>query len=116
MPAAFGNSLSLLLLVFLGSFGPSLGRFCSQPLIVRGKAGLKGLLGRLLAWRISIPWYLLLLLGPLTVALVTTVVASLFGGSWPGLGGSQIPEGLPTNLILLRLLPAFLISSSLAGL
>lgn len=39
----------------------------------------------------------------------------MLGGSGLGLGGLQIPEGLPTSLILLGLLPAFLISLIFSG-
>jgi membrane protease YdiL (CAAX protease family) len=74
-----------------------------------GRSGLKELLGRLLAWRVGFRWYLLVLLGLLTVALVTSIIRS-FGSRGPGFGGSHITEGLPTSLILLGFLPAFLIS------
>ncbi|CAA9436332.1 MAG: CAAX amino terminal protease family protein [uncultured Rubrobacteraceae bacterium] len=114
VPAAFGNSPSLLLLVFLGSFGPSLAAVLLKALS-EGKHGLKGLLGRLLGWRLALRWYLVVLLGPLGVALTATVLDGLLGGAGPGLGGPQIPEGLSTGLILLGLLPAFLISLIFGG-
>jgi membrane protease YdiL (CAAX protease family) len=98
IPAAFDDSPSLLLLVFLGSFGPSLGAVLLIATNRQRRSGLKELLGRLLAWRISIPWYLLLLLGPLTVALVTTVVDGLFRGSWPGLAHKPNPTPAPASL------------------
>lgn len=56
-----------------------------------------------------------MLLGPLIVALTATVLDGLLGGPGPGLGGLQIPESLPTGLILLGLLLAFLISLIFGG-
>jgi membrane protease YdiL (CAAX protease family) len=109
VPAALGDSPSLLLLVFPGSFGPSLAAVLTTA-ADEGRTGLKELLGRLFIWRVDIRWYLVVLLGPLLVAVATTVIDRLLGGSGPGLGEPRIPEGLPTSLILLGLLPAFLMS------
>lgn len=57
----------------------------------------------------------MVLLGPLIVALTATVLDGLLGDPGPGLGGLQIPESLPTGLILLGLLLAFLISLIFGG-
>jgi hypothetical protein len=116
-PVARGDSptLLLLLLVFLGSFGPSLAAVLLTA-ADEGRSELKELLGPLLAWRVGIRWYLVVLLGPLAVAWVAIILDGLLGGSGLGLGGLQIPEGLHTSLILLGLLPAFLISLIFGGL
>ena len=114
-PVALGDSPPLLLLlVFLGSLGPSLAAVLLTA-ADEGRSGLKELLGPLLAWRVGIRWYLVVLLGPLAVAWVAIILDGLLGGSGLGLGGLQILEGLPTCLILLGLLPAFLISLIFGG-
>ena len=113
--ARIGEEGGYVLLVFLGSFGPRLAAVLLTA-ADEGRSGLKELLGPLLAWRVGIRWYLVVLLGPLAVAWVAIILDGLLGGSGLGLGGLQIPEGLHTSLILLGLLPAFLISLIFGGL
>lgn len=106
-PVALGDSPPLLLLlVFLGSFGPSLAASCSQPL-TRESPGSKSCSARSSrgasasdgTWSCcSVRW-----------------LDGMLEGSGLGLGGLQILEGLPTCLILLGLLPAFLISLIFGG-
>lgn len=94
-------------------FDPSLAAVLHTA-VSEERTELKDLLGRLFVWRCGVYWYLAMLLDPLTVVLGATVVDGLLGG--PGLGGSWLPEGLPSGLILLGLLPAFLISFVFGGL
>jgi len=58
--------------------------------VMRGKAGARQLLGRLLIWRVR-PWWYLMLLLPTTLILISiTVVAVLYGGPTAALSGSVV--------------------------
>lgn len=107
-------SSPLLVLVLLGSFGPTLAAMV-LTVMSDGKIGLKRLLGRLLRWRVGLRWYALVLLGPPAVALVAAVLAAALGGPSWGFGGAQIPEGLPAPLAALLLAQAFLGGLVLGG-
>ncbi|MBN2549905.1 MAG: CPBP family intramembrane metalloprotease [Anaerolineales bacterium] len=80
----------------LGAFGPLLAAFI-VTLAAHGWAGLRGLLRRMVLWRIGLIWWLAAL-SPLLVYLVVVSVIGIFSGDWSGLSRfgqvSEIP-GLP---------------------
>ena len=82
-------------------FGPFLGRFVVLTL-TSGKAGVLGLLKRMVRWRVRPVWYAVALLLPVGVPLVATALNVLLGaqaplsvelGAWPNL--------IPTFFLLL---------------
>lgn len=95
--AAFPLSPELAGLV--GAFGPTLAALVVTGL-TRGRRGLRALLGRLLIWRIGLPWYLFVLLWPAAVSLTATGLYVLFGGTAPDFAHPPFLEiaPLPTEL------------------
>ena len=58
--------------------------------VADGRAGLRGLLGRVVRWRIDIKWYAIVLLAPVAMATVAIGLYVLFGNKAPELApGSQ---------------------------
>lgn len=89
----------LALLAILGAGGPSLaGLACAG--ILDGRAGVKALLGRLVAWRVSWKAYLALFLGPILLVFVPVGLNMLLnhGPAPDGAGVRRLPELLPTFL------------------
>jgi membrane protease YdiL (CAAX protease family) len=58
--------------------------------VMRGKAGTRQLLGKLLIWRVRPWWYFMLLVPTALVLISITVVAVLFGGPTAALSGSVV--------------------------
>ena len=61
--------------IAVGSFGPSSAAILLTAL-TRGRGGVRELLGRLLAWRVGLRWYLVVLLGPVAFVLCALVIMS----------------------------------------
>lgn len=80
----------------IGASGPLLAAFI-VTLATHGWAGLRGLLRRMVLWRIGLIWWLAAL-SPLVVYLVVVFVMGMLSGDWSALGRfgqvSEIP-GLP---------------------
>src|SRR5512137_2031128 len=72
----------LAFVVVLGGFGP-----CFAALAVTGATegieGLRKLFGRLLIWRVGWMWYLVALLLPAAISLLSTALHMMFGGDAP---------------------------------
>lgn len=89
------------LVALLGAFGPSIaGVVCTG--LQDGEHGLRMLIKRLLAWRVSGVVYVAALLGPLLLALLPLWLNTVLGAPvphWQGLG--RLPELLPTALKML---------------
>jgi uncharacterized protein len=79
------NSLAIL----VGSNVPS-GVAIILTAVMRGKAGTRQLLGRLLIWRVSPWWYLMLLVPTALILISITAVAVLYGGPTAALSGSVV--------------------------
>ena len=73
----------------LGAFGPCLAALIVTGM-VEGVAGLRKLFGRLLIWRVSLGWYLIALLLPAGISLMTTALHMMFGGDAPDFGNPPI--------------------------
>jgi membrane protease YdiL (CAAX protease family) len=69
LPFAFSDGAMLLCLALGGFAGPPLAAFTVTALL-SGGAGVRQLLRRCIAWRVGIPWYLIILFGFLAVFLV----------------------------------------------
>ena len=89
LPAVLGGLSSSSSLVFalfvVGACGPSLAAILLTALR-EGRSGVKALLGRLLAWRVGLRWYAIVLLGTPALGLLAVALHALFGG--PPLGFS----------------------------
>ena len=70
------------LLGFLGLFGPALAALIVVAL-TEGKTGLKGLLGRIVRWRVGVRWYLIALGLPALLALAAASMHLLLGAPTP---------------------------------
>jgi hypothetical protein len=73
--------------VLLGSFGPTLAAL-PVTAVTAGRAGLRGLLGRLLIWRVGLHWYAFALVWPAVHSLAATAIQILLGAQ---------PRTLPTR-------------------
>jgi membrane protease YdiL (CAAX protease family) len=68
------------LLGFLGLFGPALAAIIMAA-VTEGKSGVKGLLSRVVLWRVGLPWYVVALGLPTVLSMVTAGLYFLFGES-----------------------------------
>ncbi len=102
-----------LVLVFLGSFGPTLAAILLTA-ATGGRPGLRDLLGRLRLWRVGPLAYLPVLLGPAVVVLCAVGLHALLGGAAPGFS-DQVPAGLPLYVVLPALVPIFLLGLVFGG-
>jgi membrane protease YdiL (CAAX protease family) len=66
----------------LGAFGPTLAALLVTT-VAAGRAGLRGLLGRLLIWHVGLRWYAFALLWPAVHSLAATAIHVLLGGAAP---------------------------------
>ena len=83
LPAVLGGLSSdspfVVALLLLGACGPSLAALLLTGLR-QGRPGLKGLLGRLLKWRIGLRWYAAVLLGTPVLGLLAVALHDSAGG------------------------------------
>ncbi len=86
IPAALASrsqpSPFALALVLIGAFAPTVAAILLTGLS-SGRAGIKELLGRLLAWRVGAQWYVIVLLGTAAIGFLTVVLHALLGGPAP---------------------------------
>jgi membrane protease YdiL (CAAX protease family) len=68
------------LLGFFGLFGPALAAIIMAA-VTEGKSGVKGLLSRVVLWRVGLPWYVVALGLPTVLSMVTAGLYFLFGES-----------------------------------
>jgi membrane protease YdiL (CAAX protease family) len=88
----------------IASFGPFLAALLVLA-ITSGKAGIMGLLRRMVRWRVGPEWYVVALLLPVVITLAATVLNVLLGAQAPSsaeLGGWT---GLVPGFFLLLLIP-----------
>lgn len=83
--------------------------------IAYGRAGVKKLLRSLFDWRIGLPWYLFVLLYPLTARLLAVGIQRMAGGQLPAFFQTNDPA-IPTANPLLLILPVFMGTLFQAGL
>jgi CAAX protease family protein len=75
--------------------GPSLSAFIMTA-TTEGREGVRRLLGRLVLWRVGIPWYLFSLLGVPLIMLLGTMI---YSGDMPNLAALGGPSYLPSYLV-----------------
>jgi membrane protease YdiL (CAAX protease family) len=68
------------LLGIFGLFGPALAAIIMAA-VTAGKSGVKALLGRVVLWRVGLPWYVIALGLPTLLSLATAALAYLVGAS-----------------------------------
>ncbi len=68
-----------------------------------GKAGLKDLLRRMLLWKFDITWYILILLLPIFIRLVTLLIFHFTGGALPTYDWLHVGQVLFTGILLFPL-------------
>lgn len=78
----------------LGAWGPGLAAIFLTALSA-GRAELKSLLGRLLIWRVGLPWYLFVLCWPAVLSLLATGIAMLFGAPAPDFANPPVVSQYP---------------------
>jgi len=85
----------------LGAFGPTLaGLVCTG--LLEGWPGVKSLLKRIVAWRVSAWAYLAVFLGPILLSAVPLQLNAILGGPTPAWGRfSLLPSLLPTFAFML---------------
>jgi membrane protease YdiL (CAAX protease family) len=82
--SAVSPGLKFLLIVLAPFAGPTLAAFVMTAAL-EGRAGVRALLGRYVQWRFGLPWYLIVLGGPLLLLML--VVAAFYGkAALPPLG------------------------------
>ncbi len=95
------------IIAWIGGFMPAVSAVIVLA-ITEGRAGLKQMLGRLLAWRVGFRWYLVALLSPLALVLMALPFHSWLGGRvLPDLGASFWTQSLPSIGILLVMICTF---------
>ena len=94
------------LVVLLGFFGPCLSGFVCTG-IVEGREGVKELLRRIVAWRVSGKAYLFAIFVPFLFSFLPLVLFSLMGGS---------PPRLDNLFRIVELLPIFIVTLFIGGL
>ena len=94
--------ISPTLLTLIGAFGPSLAAVLLTA-ATEHWAGVRNLLGRLLIWRVGIQWYLVVLLWPAVLSLLTTAVHMALGEPTPNFAHPPLLDlyPLPPNLSLI---------------
>jgi membrane protease YdiL (CAAX protease family) len=100
--------------IAVGSFGPTSAAILLTAL-TRGRSGVRELLGRLLAWRVGLRWYLAVLLGPVALGLLALVIGSFLGGPAVGLSAALRSADAPWYLLLIVLLVNFLLLLVVGG-
>ena len=105
-----------LALVTLGAWAPTI---AALFITVRteGWAGARALLGRVLRWRVAPGWYVAAALGPLGVALVTVLLASLLDAPLPSLVETAARFGLGAERapLFFALLPVIFLVTFVSG-
>jgi uncharacterized protein len=82
-----------LVLIILASNVPSVVAIVLTA-IVLGRGALRKLLGRLLIWRVDPRWYLVVMLGPVALAVGVVALNTLLGGPASGLGMSLLSAAI----------------------
>jgi membrane protease YdiL (CAAX protease family) len=95
-------------IVLLAGYGPALAAII-VTLLTTGGQGLKELFGRLAKWRVGIRWYLIALLLPAAVILVSIGLNALTGGPAPDFSNESFPFGPPDTPLALKIGMLFLI-------
>jgi membrane protease YdiL (CAAX protease family) len=90
----------------IASFGPFLAAIVVLAL-TEGKAGLLGLLRRMVRWRVSPGWYVVALLLPAVLAAAATVLNVMLGAERPSAVELSGWTGLFATLAILLLIPGF---------
>jgi hypothetical protein len=88
--------------IAVGSFGPSSMAILLTAL-TRGRSGVRELLRRLLAWRVGLRWYVVVLLGPVALVLCALVITSFLGDPAVGLSDALRSADVPWYLLLIVL-------------
>jgi membrane protease YdiL (CAAX protease family) len=82
--------VSPMIAIVIGSWAPN-GVGLLVTGVAEGRAGLRGLLGRVVRWRIDIKWYAIALLAPVAMAIVAIGLYVLLGNRAPDLApGTQL--------------------------
>jgi len=68
------------LLGIFGLFGPAIAAIIMAA-VTDGKSGVKALLGRVVLWRVGLPWYVIALGLPTILSLATAALAYLVGAT-----------------------------------
>lgn len=76
-----------------GLFGPFVAAFVMSA-ILRGRTGVRDLLGRMVRWRVAPVWHLVAF-SPLAFFAVAAVIMAVIGRGWPDLGELGRFSGLP---------------------
>ena len=84
--------VSPLIALLIGSWLPNLvGVFVTG--VAGGREGLRGLLGKVVLWRIGLKWYVIALLLPTALAFLTVGLCTFFGNDAAGFASaSQLPQ------------------------
>jgi membrane protease YdiL (CAAX protease family) len=90
----------------IASFGPFLAAIVVLAL-TEGKAGLIGLLGRMIRWRVAPRWYAVALFLPAVLAATATVLNVLLGAEPPSAAEINGWTGLFSTFAIVLLIPGF---------
>src|SRR3712207_3566967 len=74
------------LIGLLGLFGPALAAIVVTA-ATEGRSGVRTLLGRVVRWRVSVPWYLVALGLPAALSLLAATLSAWFGPAVLQVGG-----------------------------
>ena len=103
-------------LVVVGAWGPTLAALLITAR-TEGRTGVRTLLGRFLKWRVAPLWYVAAVLGPLTVALASTLLAGGLGAPLPNLVDTAARFGLVAERapLLFALFPMIFLVTLVSG-
>ena len=87
----------MLILIGVGTFGPTAAALILNA-VIDGKSGITNLLKKLVLWRVKWHWYLVALLTPIILLLLSFIIFRLLGG---------YPGKFNANGLFLRALSAF---------